>query len=450
MKKTIIEASISPLKQTLGLSFGLAVMVGSIIGVGILRTPGTVAGMLQDPLLIMAVWALGGLYVLLAIGSLAELATMIPQTGGIFIYAQRAFGEYIGFAIGWLSFFSNTVAPAFFSIVIGEYVVLLLPQLAPYQTGVAMGVLILFTLFHLTGIDNGSLAQQITSLLKVVALLILIIFCFFSENQLASTPPQINANDALESSLWIAFFPAFQLVSGTYNGFAAPVLFAEEDTKPSQNIPKSLYGGALIVIAVYLLINLATLYVLPVSVLQDSKLALAEVATVVLGEWGARLIILIALLSLLSILNAYLMIAPRILFGLSRAGFFSTKGLIVNRKGTPSVVLLFTCLLGLCFIYVGSFEQLYNFSALIEILVTLFLFASVIRLRITEPDLPRPHRAWAYPLVPVMMIFVSIGFLAGFIYNDFNNSALLLIICLLTVPAYFLISYRKKANTSYE
>jgi APA family basic amino acid/polyamine antiporter len=204
------------------------------------------------------------------------------------------------------------------------------------------------------------------------------------------------------------------------------------------------------VIAVYLLINLATLYVLPVSVLQDSKLALAEVATVVLGEWGARLIILIALLSLLSILNAYLMIAPRILFGLSRAGFFSTKGLIVNRKGTPSVVLLFTCLLGLCFIYVGSFEQLYNFSALIEILVTLFLFASVIRLRITEPDLPRPHRAWAYPLVPVMMIFVSIGFLAGFIYNDFNNSALLLIICLLTVPAYFLISYRKKANTSYE
>ncbi len=440
-----LDTSLSPLKKTLGLGFGLAVMVGSIIGVGILRTPGTVAGMLQYPWLIMAVWTLGGVYVLLAIGSLAELATMIPQTGGIFIYAQRAFGAYAGFAIGWLSFFSNTVAPAFFSIVIGEYIVLLLPSLAAYQMLLSMGVLVCFTLFHLTGVHNGSLAQQVTSLLKVLALLILIGFCFFSENQLASESPA-NLSHTLENSLWVAFFPAFQLVSGTYNGFAAPVLFAEEDKKPSQNIPKSLYGGALIVMVVYLLINLAVLYVLPVHVLQDSKLALADVAAVVLGSWGASLITFIALLSLLSILNAYLMIAPRILYGLSRAGFFSARGLQVNQKGTPSVVLVFTCLLGLVFIYVGSFEQLYNFSALIEILVTLSLFASVIRLRMTAPELPRPHRAWGYPWVPLLMIFVSIGFLAGFLYNNFMIAAWFVLVCVLTVPAFFIIRTQSKPS----
>jgi APA family basic amino acid/polyamine antiporter len=200
-----LESSLSPLKRTLGLGFGLAVMVGSIIGVGILRTPGTVAGMLQDPWLIMAVWTLGGIYVLLAIGSLAELATMVPQTGGIFIYAQRAFGAYTGFAIGWLSFFSNTVAPAFFSIVIGEYIVLLLPSLGAYQVLMSMSVLVVFTLFHLTGIQNGSLAQQITSFLKVFALLVLIVFCFFSESQFTN-PPTASLEHALEGSLWLAFF----------------------------------------------------------------------------------------------------------------------------------------------------------------------------------------------------------------------------------------------------
>jgi APA family basic amino acid/polyamine antiporter len=238
----------------------------------------------------------------------------------------------------------------------------------------------------------------------------------------------------------------FQLVSGTYNGFAAPVLFAEEDKKPSQNIPKSLYGGALIVIIVYLLINLAVLYVLPVAVLKDSKLALADVASVVLGEWGASLITLISLLSLLSILNAYLMIAPRILYGLSRAGFFSAKGLMVNQKGTPSFVLLFTCLVGLVLIYLGSFEQLYNFSALIEILVTLSLFASVIRLRITEPDLARPHRAWGYPWVPILMIVVSICFLIGFLYNNYMITTWFLMICLLTVPAFYWIRSQSKPS----
>ncbi len=434
MESSTHKDTLSSLQKTLGLGFGLAVMVGSVIGVGILRTPGTVAVALQSPALIMAVWALGGVYVLLAIGSLAELATMVPKTGGAFVYAQAAFGGYAGFAVGWLSFLSNTIAPAFFSIVIGEYLVMLLPALVPYQTAISMLVLVLFTLFHLTGVRNGSLAQQITSFLKVLALLILIVFCFaHPATHLAESKPL----QPLEGGFWISFFVAFQLVSGTYNGFAAPVFFAEEATRPSQHIPRALYGGAVLVLVMYLLINFAVLYVLPVEDLQNSKLALAQVAAVVLGEWGATLITLIALLSLLSILNAYLMIAPRILYGLSREGFFSTKGLKVNRKGTPTVVLLFTAVLGLLLIYVGSFEQLFAFSSLIEILVTMSLFASVIQLRNTQPNAPRPHKAFGYPYISWLMLLSSLGFLLGFLCSNLINSVLFFGLCLFTVPAFW-------------
>ena len=106
------------LKKILGVSFGIAILVGGTIGVGILRTPGTIAGMLNNYWLIIACWLLGGIYVLIGAGTYAELATMLPKAGGSYNYVKRAFGNYAGFVTGWFDYISNAIAPAFFCIVI--------------------------------------------------------------------------------------------------------------------------------------------------------------------------------------------------------------------------------------------------------------------------------------------------------------------------------------------
>src|SRR5688572_6864467 len=166
------------LKKVLGAGFGIAVMVGGTIGVGILRTPGTIAGMLDNYWLILACWLIGGIYVLLGAGPFAEMATMLPKAGGPYNYVKRAFGDYSGFLTGWFDYILNAIAPVYFCIVIGEYMALLFPVLKGNETMMAIGFLIVFFLYHLGGVKNGSIAQQVTSVLKVLFFTALIISCF--------------------------------------------------------------------------------------------------------------------------------------------------------------------------------------------------------------------------------------------------------------------------------
>ncbi|HEY0732153.1 MAG TPA: amino acid permease, partial [Chitinophagaceae bacterium] len=167
-----------PLKKILGSAFGIAVMVGGIIGVGILRTPGSVAELVSSKGLILLAWTLGGIYIILGVNALAELATMLPKAGGPFNYIQRAFGNYPGFISGWFDFIVNTVAASYFCIAISEYIILLLPSLQGYETILAAGILIGFTALHAAGLKGGSLTQQLTSLVKLLAFAVLIVACF--------------------------------------------------------------------------------------------------------------------------------------------------------------------------------------------------------------------------------------------------------------------------------
>lgn len=163
--------------------------------------------------------------------------------------------------------------------------------------------------------------------------------------------------------------------------------FAEEDTDPGKNIPRSLFIGAIIVMIVYVMINIALLYVLPVVSIAGSTLAVAD-AKVIFGVKGYTIITLIAIFSLLSILNAQLMICSRILYGLSREGFFIKSGTLINKGGTPHVVLIITSLIGLAMIMVGTVEQLFALAAFMGVPVFILMPASVFKLRKTEPQLP--------------------------------------------------------------
>jgi basic amino acid/polyamine antiporter, APA family len=402
------------LRRVLGIAFGLAVVTGSTIGSGILRTPGAIAGLLPDARWILGCWIAIGLYILLAASSYAELTTMLPKAGGAYNYIKRAFGNYAGFINGWFDFLCNAIAPAYFCIVLGEYSILIYPQFAQYQSLVALGFLTFFMLVNLPGVKSGSLTQKISSAIKIVLFLVLIIGCFAHEPAQTDYLPSY----VLFGSFWVVLFKSLQLIMGTYDGWMSVSFFAEEDSNPSKNIPKSYLIGALTVAVLYVAINAAILYILPLHQIARSPLAAADAANVAFGAWGGKLMTAVAIFSLISILNAYMMIPSRILFGMGRDGYFPKFGTVVNRGGTPYYSLLLCYAFAFVLILLSSFEQLFGLATFMMTIVTGFAFASLIVLRKKEPDLPRPYKAWLYPISTGLALIVTVALFVGFAISD--------------------------------
>ena len=166
------------LMRILGVGFGLAVIVGSTLGIGILRTPGLVAGQLASRSSILAVWLLGGLYTLLGAICLTELGTMLPEAGGYYVYARRAFGHEVGFAVGWTDWLTYCAVLGYVSIAIGEFSALLVPKLTPATKLVAVAVLLFFAALQWAGVRISSRFQEVTTAVKFMAFVALVVACF--------------------------------------------------------------------------------------------------------------------------------------------------------------------------------------------------------------------------------------------------------------------------------
>lgn len=437
MAKAVIK-----LKKVLGVAFGISIIVGGTIGAGILRTPGSIAALLPNKPLILCCWLLTGMYILLCASSYAELTTMMPKAGGAFNYIKRAFGNYIGFTAGWFDYVLNVGAPSFFCIVLGEYTGLLFPQLQAYGKLIGIGYLTFFTLLNLPGVKSGSTTQNITSVLKVILLLILVVGCFFAKPVRATSLTK-EQTTIFSGALIIAFFRAMQLILSTYDGWMAVSFFAEEDENPGKNIPRSYFIGAITIIILYLLINGAVLYVLPLGEVAKSPLAASAAAAVAFGSWSSTLINVIAIFSVMSILNAYMMIPSRILFGLSREGFFTSHGAVVNKGGTPYISLMICYVLTIIFIMYNTYEQLFALSAVMMTVVTAFSFASLLQLRKKEPDLYRPYKAWGYPYMTILALTVTVVLFIGFAISDLRSFIIVSALFIISYPFYVVIT---KAN----
>lgn len=428
------------LRKVLGAGFGVAVLVGGTIGVGILRTPGIIAGLIDHYWLIIFAWLFVGGYVLLAASLFAEMATMMPKAGGPYNYVKRAFGDYSGFVSGWFDYLLNSIAPAYFCIVIGEYMAKLFPALVGYEVHIGLTLLVLFMLLHLNGVKSGSIAQQITSVIKVVFFLGLVVACFVVERK---PVPVTEIKSLTESTTLVAFLTALQLIMGAYNGWWSGCFFAEEDVNPSRNIPRSLFTGVIMVITIYILLNMAFMYVIPPHALANSPLAAADVAGVIFGDFGSDLVILISIASILGILNAYMMIPARIMFGLSRDKFFIKQGMNVNKGGTPVVALLLTTAFSFVLTIFGSFQQLFALAGFMSLVVTGLSFAAHIKLRKSEPNTPRPYRAWGYPVTPIIVLLATAAMFVGFAKSDQFNFLIVAGIGVISYPAYWLLSRKK-------
>ncbi len=440
--ENIIEPKIAQsghLLRILGVGFGLAVGIGGTIGVGILRNPGGVAAQLGSVWMIMLAWLLGGLYCLLGANYLTELATMIPKAGGFYVYAERAFGRYGGFVVGWSDWLNNTLGLSFISVVFGEYAArLLAPNLRGGRIIFSVSIIVVVAIVNLIGVRSGSETQKVSSFLKAVALLAFVVACFVfgGRSHQADTVQVSFAAPKTFSSGLVAFVLAFQLVLGTYDGWYSAIYFSEEDTNPAANLPRSMFGGIATIIAIYLLVNLALLHVLPISQLADSKFAGGDAMSLIFGERSGQLVTILALLSLIGIINAILMMAPRIMFALGRDGLFLESAAAVNKGGTPVSALLITTLAAIILSSIGTFELLLAIGQFFIVVITILLIVSLFILRSREPNLRRPFRAWAYPLAPMLMLVFAVLLFSGYIVSNPYPSLYALILLAMSYPLF--------------
>ena len=427
--------------RVLGFGFGLAVIIGNTIGAGILRTPGEVATQLPNAWLFIGVWLVGGLYALLGTFSVAELGTAIPRSGGQYVYAHRALGDYAGFVVGWSDWLSTCGTTAAVSIVIGEYTGVLIPALAGETVIIASTVAVVFAMLQWRGINWGSRIQNLTSLLKALAFIALIVACFAlaGSNTSGINPPLPSTPTGLP--LFFALILALQAVIYTYDGWTGVIYFSEEVRDPARDIPRALFGGVLLVIAIYLLVNLALLYVLPLSRIAGEKLAVGAAAQVIFGAYGGTGFRTLTIISMLSSINANHLMATRVLFAMSRDGLFSDKAVRVNAGGTPTVALLVSTMIAVLFILSGTFEKVIAVLAFFFVANYAMSFLSVFVLRRREPHLARPYRAWGYPWTTALALIGSVAFLAGAVASDTRNSVYALLLLAASYPAFKLLRW---------
>jgi basic amino acid/polyamine antiporter, APA family len=388
------------LLRILGPFDGLAIVVGIIIGVGILRTPGLIASYLGSPWLILLMWLVGGIMVMMSTLTLAELSAMFPRAGGKYLYAREAFGDVVGFTVGWAELAGiRAFTAASKAVVFGGYLVTLAGAgSAPVFAG---AMVITLLLIHLIGLRAGSLFQNITTFIKVLLLVAVVGLALWLGDG-ASWKPGVSFTP--EKGLWAGIILAYQSIWFTYYGWEDGVKMAGEVTNPGRNMPRMLIGGALGVTVLYLLLNIAFLHALTPAGMAGSDFVARDALTSVLGDHVTVALTTVGLVVVLAGLNANFLGTPRIPYGLAVDGLGPRFLTSVNRGGTPTAALLLTAAIIFALAVTGTFELLIRFLTFNALIVDGIVFLALFRLRRSRPDMARPFRVPFYPLMPAVVL----------------------------------------------
>jgi APA family basic amino acid/polyamine antiporter len=241
-----------------------------------------------------------------------------------------------------------------------------------------------------------------------------------------------------------AVVTSLQAAIYTYDGWSGVIYFSEEVQQPGRDIPRALLGGVLTIMAIYLLVNVALLYVLPITGIAGKEFAAGEAATVIFGRYGDTVFRCITIVSMLSAVNALHLMATRVIFAMSRDGLFTERAAVVNVGGTPTVSLLLSAAIAVLFILFGqTFERVIIICAFFFVANYILSFISLFVLRFREPEKPRPYRVWGYPVTPGLALIGSILFLAGAVYADRTNSLYALALLAASYPVFRLVKLLK-------
>lgn len=436
------------LPRVLGVTSVIGIVVGTMIGSGIFIVPAAIAARLNSPILMLAVWVVGGLLTFFGALSLSELGAMFPQAGGIYVYLRETYGSLVGFLFGWALFIvidSGTIATlaVAFSTKYLPYFVKLTP-LGSKLT--AIGLIAFLGGINIIGVKWGALFQNVLTFIKFAALagLGIIVFLFAKGDtaHFLSPPPGRFSADlvgkfglGLVAALW------------AYKGWESSSFASGELKKPERDLPLGIFLGTTCVIGLYLVANLAYLYAFPVGTIAGSARIAADVMNFAVGPIGASFIAFIILLSIMGAANGHPLTSSRVYFAMARDGLFFRKlGEIHPKFKTPHFSIIAICAWSAVLSLTGTFEQLYTYVIFGLWLFMVLTIAAVIVLRIKRPDLRRPYKTWGYPVTPIIFILTASFISVNTLLHQFKESMAGLLLILLGVPAYLYWRRKNRAN----
>lgn len=460
-------------------------VVGAVIGSGVFKKPGVMAGYLGSPGLLLLVWLLAGLIVLIGALVNSEIAAMIPEAGGQYVFFDRMYGSFAAYLYGWAMFaVVKTGAIASLMFVFSEAAgqLIKLPELSPAlaafsvhlpfigdiaplanigQKALAASTILFLTVVNHFGVRFGSGVQNIFTLGKVAVLAALVGMAFLLPNGGSASHWTANSSTIhLEGlALFAAMAAALQGAFWAYDGWNDVTYIAGEVKNPQRNLPLGLIGGMLIVMAIYLTMNAAYSYVLPIDQMMQSKLVAADLAN---RSWSGsgRWIALGIMISTFGAANSNILSASRIYFAMARRNVFpGFLGVAHPRHKTPANSIWLQSFWSILLLFSGTFDTITDMLVFIAWIFYAAGAFGVIVLRKKEPDTPRPYRVPGYPWLPMIFVLFGLVFLVLTIYQDVQhyrdataagkpaimNFALGLFLVFVGTPIYFLCRKREPA-----
>lgn len=469
-----LSLKMSTLLRQLSRNTAIAIVVGGVIGSGIFMKPSLMAAQLQSPYLLLSVWIVAGIVTLFGALSNAEVATMFPETGGQYVFFQKMYGEGFAFLYGWAAFtVFNTAGNASIAYVFAQYAGYLieLPRLSTpteqswtlhlpligkfyplQQIGLKLltvGVVLVLTYISYRSVQYGGRLQRILTALKALAILVLIGSVFFSGK---GTWSNFSSGQSAAGFSWetiLLFMAALSGAFWAYDGWNNISFVAGEIKNPQKNIPISLMLGLGFCILVYLLLNLAFVYLMPIPVLAASSFVASDAASVAWGTAGGIAITMMVMLFVLGTTNANILATARVTYAMGvHNRLLRWAGKVEPRYQTPGNALWLNAIWTIILIFSGSFDMLTDML----IFVTWFFYGmsalGVFVLRKKMKDVPRAYKVWGYPFVPLFFVLFTGFFLVSTLYKDISNymngqspvinSVLGAIITLTGLPIYYL------------
>ncbi len=472
---------------TLGLFTTVSIVVGAVIGSGIFKKSAPMAMQLGSPELLIGVWALAGILTLFGALTNAEVAGMISATGGQYIFFREMYGKFTAYLYGWAMFSvvqSGSIASISYIFSASADTFIPLPHLSPAieamklhipfigdifpfaDIGVkalTVAVILILSLINYRGVALGGAVQVVFTVLKVVALAIIVVLAFTAgggsavnlvQDAATGTPTGIGMLGAIMAALTGAFW--------AYDGWNSITYIAGEVKNPQHTIPRSLFLGMLVIISVYIVVNLAYIYVMPIDVMAKSGFLAVDVAKIIftninpaLAAIGAGFIAAAIMISTFGTSNSTILASARLYYAMSREKmFFKSLGEIHPRYRTPGTALLIQAVWSSVLVFSGTFDTLTDMLIFVSWVFYAMGAAGVFILRKKMPDAPRPYKVWGYPYIPLLFVTFASAFVIITLYTDIQayvnnqtaiiNSVFGILLVALGIPFYIYFERKKK------
>jgi APA family basic amino acid/polyamine antiporter len=393
--------------SSVSLVVATAIVVADMVGVGVFTSLGFQVKDIPSGFSILLLWTVGGIAALCGVFAYSELGAMFPRSSGEYNFLSRAYHPAFGFLAGWVSATVGFAAPvALAAMAFGEYGKSILPNAPPLV--LAIGVVWLVSLVQLTGVKHSSTFQLISTILKVV-LIVAFLACGF----VIGTPQPVSfAPHAVDFSYIVSapFAISLVFVMYSFSGWNAATYIIGEVQMPERNVPRAMLFGTLIVLVLYVALNAVFLHTAPIDKLAG-QLDVARISgTHIFGELGGRIVGAMICFGLISSISAMMWIGPRVTMTMGEdipaLRIFARR----SSNGAPAFAILFQLAVASLMLLTRSFEAVLEFIQFALLFCSFFAVLGVIKLRITHPELPRPYRAWGYPITPLVFLLVT-GFM---------------------------------------